>query len=148
MEERHYPEWCLQEKKDVSKWEWILISSHKLIRFGALPCEERQTEVLSLKLQVWKMFMSTKLKHRIEDKDRKQWKCDNTLLKFWYSQMSTFFSNWKQWCLRGFCIYFFFFISLKNESVFQNCVCRTQQLLYPAAYFMSLILQRSPALLN
>eukprot|EP00076_Gallus_gallus_P035584 XP_025001122.1 olfactory receptor 14A16-like [Gallus gallus] len=39
MEERHYPEWCLQEKKDVSKREWILISSHKLIRFGALPSE-------------------------------------------------------------------------------------------------------------
>ena len=59
------------------------------------------------------------------------------------------FLNWKQWSLMGFCVYFFFFFSLKNESLFQKCVCRTTQLLlYPAAYFMSLILQRSPALLN
>ena len=72
VEGRHYPEWCLQEKKDVSKREWILKSSRKLIGFGALRCEERQTEVFFLKLQVWKMFMSTKLKHRIEDKDRNQ----------------------------------------------------------------------------
>jgi len=82
MEERHYPELCFQEKKDVSKREWILKSSHKLIRFGALPCEEKQTEVFFLKLQVWKMFMSTKLKQRIEDKDRNQCKCVNTLHKF------------------------------------------------------------------
>ena len=39
--------------------------------------------------------------------------------------------------------------TMTNVSAFQNCVCSTQQpLLYPAAYFMSLILHVSPAHVN
>ena len=60
--------------------------------------------------------------NRIEDKDRNQWKCDNTLLKFWYSQMSNFFLNWKQWSLRGFCVYFFFYFPEKWKCFPELCL--------------------------
>ena len=121
--------------------------------------------------------MSTKLKQRIEDRDRSEWKCTNTLQKFWYSQMSTFFLSWKH---RGFCVFFsffflFFFFFFLRRTTFsrtqfegselhrflqvqrnrQWCQCQCPvtnaqcpPLLYPAAYFMSFIIQVSPALLS
>ena len=59
-------------KKNVSNLEWILESSHKLTGFGAHPLLGETNRGFPSEALVWKLFMSIKLKQRIDEKDRNQ----------------------------------------------------------------------------
>ena len=60
------------QKKNVSNLEWILESSHKLTGFGAHPLLGETNRGFPSEALVWKLFMSIKLKQRIDEKDRNQ----------------------------------------------------------------------------